>query len=422
MTSRFLRPYVEEMSSFTDAPPIFHEFLGAALIGTLLARQSHSVRVSAGVGGTWTNLWVMIVGDSGSDHKSTAIRMMEKILMLTQSELRGPDDMSPEGLLSMFQSGEANPDLGPNLMLVYSEFLNVFFHFRRQYSANLRPMLMDLYDVKPVFRKQLKKNYFEIPEPRCSMVGGIPSELLAQYSQPEDWDGGFLNRFVIVQGKKTRRQESEPSVPENAFIKQAKRLHELMDEVKTAQLRRHNGAARASAIPFSAAAQDISRELHRTIETDYHTIIARGQNHFSKLAAICQVDIDPHAKEISREAGEAALRLVEMWRKPAIELADLCKSSGREHFEGDKLARSVLRYLHRHNGRAHETDVMNNCGMDIDKIKNAVSSLHRAGKIEIFSNDDQTERYVLKNVTGASSSSPTVIPLHGKGKRRGKAL
>src|SRR5262245_5933702 len=92
------------MAKWTDAPEIFHHACALAMMGALLSRQSHKCLVDGGVSGHWLNLWVLLIGDSGKDRKSTAIGFAQQILKRIDPSLIGPDDMSAEGLLAFLKT------------------------------------------------------------------------------------------------------------------------------------------------------------------------------------------------------------------------------------------------------------------------------------------------------------------------------
>ena len=200
MGSCFLRDYEKSMVRFTDAAPLFHTFSAITIFGALLTRYKYRVVLEGGVPPRWTNLWTVIVSGSGT-RKSTAVRMAEEILMRVDSSLLAPSDGSPEGFLTHMSRRHREMPNNSSTFFVSPEFSLMLMQFQRTYSSAMKPLLMDLYDVPPMFKRKLAKAEFEIPKPRVSILGAIATELMPNLTDQMDWLGGFFSRTMLVTGK-----------------------------------------------------------------------------------------------------------------------------------------------------------------------------------------------------------------------------
>ncbi len=390
--STFLRPYVAEMSRHTDAPEIFHHACALGLFGSLLSRQSHRCLIDEGVSGRWTNMWILLVGDSGHDRKTTAIGFSEQILNLIDPTLRGPDDMSPEGLLSFFKTRDLT-EQNASAVFYQDEFVNLLIQMKRQYSAGLRPMMLKFYDVPSTFKRQLKKEEVKISNPRASIIGGIPSEMLAQYGQPEDWAGGFFNRFIFVQGKKSREQREAPRVSQAIYDKHAMNLGTTLSAWEQNMAGEDN-----LKLNFTKQAAAIRYDVNFASEEPHlNTMLARAQTHLAKIAAIEQIDEDPESRSIGTGAVERALVFLNHWASTIPMIVSHCRTHGREDFEGDRMPKMILRYLSRCAEPVPESKLLEHCGMNERFLFEALRNLQRTNKVHVVQgNEDQENIYSVK--------------------------
>lgn len=398
-SSAFLRPFESTMAKYTDAPPIFHRANALALMGSLLSRQQYRCVLHRGVAGLWTNLWVILVGDSGSDRKSFCIGAMEQVLDIVDSSLKGPDDMSPEGLAQhLFDKQQASNDPdNTSSLIIQTEFVNLLMQFSRQYSQALRPMLLKFYDVDR-YQRQLRKSTFEIRRGRVSLVGGIPFEGLARNGSQEDWENGFFNRCMFVHGKKERHQAKQPQVPTIIYGNLATGLTACMARWKKANEKRD-----FKFFPFSEAADKVSlavdEHLQKKSNSNYShaTMLSRSMTHFSKVAAIEQIDEDPTAKEVGKKAAERALEFIQKWQEGVPQLVDFCNTRSRVDFEGDKLAKTILRYLSKRGEQgAFQRELLYACGLNTAQVTGALTSLTDADLVQKDLTEDKEVIFRIK--------------------------
>ena len=377
--SEFLRPYAKKMAEFTDAPEIYHEAVALSVFGELLTRESHRCVLAEGVPRRWTNLWIILLGPSGSARKSTCIDMGRAIINRIDAESLGPDEMSPEGLIEHMTRRDLQ-GYGASAMFVQSEFSALLLQLRRQYAQSLRGVLLQFYDVPPRYNRTIRKKVYDFANPRASMLGGIAIELLADYGKAEDWLGGLFNRCMFILGRRTRMFGDDPNVPDKVLDDLAVKLGYALE-----RWREHISALEFPPIPLGEAAKKVKRTLPLPPEDPYlYTALARISSHFSKIATIEQIDEDPESIEVGKAAAERALKFVLQWRETVPEILETCFARGREDFEGDRLQKRILRYLKDcKGGRSSVEGILRSCAMKVRDVMEALHDLKAARFVDL---------------------------------------
>ena len=386
-TSHFLARYQAEMHKYTDAPDIFHQAIAYGVMGSLLTRYLYRAVLEGGVPPRWTNLWVLLVGDSADSRKSTCVSMGNEVLMRVDSSMVAPSDGSPEGFLSHLIKQHKAQKNNAATVLVSSEFSTLLTLFDRSYAASFKPLLLDFYDVPPLWKKALTRNEFEIPQPRVSLVGGIAIELLPRLSKQEDWLGGFFSRCLLVHGQRTRHEKRSATPPDSLFDSLADSLWSCL------KLWRASSKARGRPrLTYSKAALKVADQLPPPPdEPNLRICLGRSSVHLMKLAAIEQIDEDPTAREIGAGATERAMGFIRYWLDTVPAVIDECFSRGREDLEGDRLPKRIYRYVLKRAGDnkyMSYREVMRACVLSSDHMRRAINSLKDAGLLEEETDDE----------------------------------
>ena len=417
----FIENYVVEMAKHTDASPVFHRATAYTILGALLTREAHRTVTAYGCPPVWTNLWTLLVGDSGSGHKSTAINMGATILAGIEPAMVGPNEMSPEGFLGYMQRREkgfeqadteqqAAPRPGDaSTILVQSEFGNLMLQFARNYAASLKTILLELYDVPLIpYRRTLKKQVVEIDRPRVSLLGGIATELLASYAEPEDWLGGFFSRCLILTGPKVREQRDLPEIPPAAYENQIEELQRML--LHRGEKLSHEGWPR---VAFDAKAKELLGELPPPPEEMQLQIsLSRASTHLVKLAAIEQFDSDPLRLTVGKPAVQRALDfLLNHWWKNLPEIVDACFTRSNRDLEGDRLAKRILRYITRHEGKVARSTILRNLCLRARDVSDAMQALGEAEYVKAVQDEaDGTLWYELTDRGKGEGAKELIAP------------
>lgn len=386
--SLFLRDYEAAMPTYTDASSRFHHAAAVTIFAALLTRYRYRAVLEGGVPARWTNLWTVIVSGSGT-RKSTAVRMAEEILMRVDKSLLAPSDGSPEGFLSHLSNRHRAMENNASTFFVSSEFSMMLMQFQRNYSAMLKPLLMDLYDVPPIFKRKLQKYECEIPQPRVSILGAIATEMVPSLTDQFDWLGGFFGRCMLVTGNPNPRMKFGKTPPNDVYEKHADALHECLKAWRKQQ-RKLGSHTNRPYFNYSNAALKVAGKLpDPPDEPVLSNVLSRASVHLMKIAAVEQVDEDPYAKVIGPAATQRALDFVMQWWKGIPEIVDSCFSRSRQDFEGDRLPKRLSKYIEKSpDGIVTYAQAMLNCALDSRKMSDAVRSLQEAGLAEMVSAED----------------------------------
>lgn len=385
--SNFLRDYEAEMQKYTDAPEIFHRATSTGILGALLSTHRNRCQMYGGTDFRWTNLWVVLVGDSGASRKSTCVHMAAHVLKLTEdgAELRSPDDGSPEGMArDLIQREQMQTGNAANV-LVASELTAFLMSLTKEYMRGAKYMMVDWYDVPAMYKRTLSKEEYVVPLPRVSIVGGIALALLPSVTTSEDWLGGLMNRCLLVYGKKTRHLREPITPKKSVYEKLALQADETLKVWrKTRITEQKKDPKNVFLFGYDKAAlklkQNIEDSIPSVVDKVQESLTTRADLMFNKMAAIEQISMNPTSTVITRRAVEEASVLYLHWRKHAPELMELAYARSNADLEGDRLPRRMLRIL-KDCGAEGLVDkkLMENTILDADKFMKAFGSLEMAG-------------------------------------------
>lgn len=187
-----------------QAPLVYH--LGTAL-SILSSVASPDIYVDTLPGDrTGSNLWVMIVGRSGVDRKSSATNLGLRLLDEVAPERIATDASSRPGMIKLL-------DREPCRLFYVSEggdFLKSMNGDR--YASEMKPFFTRLFDGGRVSHA-VAKGAIEVPRPHVSMLMAVNPELLERHMEIDDWEGGFMSRFVVLHSHVERPDPTEPPDP-----------------------------------------------------------------------------------------------------------------------------------------------------------------------------------------------------------------
>jgi hypothetical protein len=190
----FIQTYHEWATEVTDAVPVFHDLSCTILLSAIVAS---SVRLETSFGQIVPNLWGLILGDSTTTRKTTAMRMAVDMLNKLDPMMVMATDGSPEGLLTGLSER-------PNKVSIFhKDEVSGFFDSinKKDYLAGMPETLTQLYDVPPVYTRLLRKSKVTIEQSAfIFFCGGIPERVYDNLSE-EYVFSGFLPRFLVVSGE-----------------------------------------------------------------------------------------------------------------------------------------------------------------------------------------------------------------------------
>jgi hypothetical protein len=176
--------------SRTDAPLPYHEAGAFVILSTLLAGRVH---LPTSWGTIVPNLWVMLIGASTIDRKTTSLRMAKQLLLSVDEDAILATDGSLEGIMTAMQT---RPGRGSIFFKdEFSGFLAAAS--KKEYMAGILEMFTFLYD-SDYFKRTLRSSTIEVRDPTLILFcGGVRTEILQHLSR-DHITSGFGARFIYV--------------------------------------------------------------------------------------------------------------------------------------------------------------------------------------------------------------------------------
>ena len=251
--------YLRLVAPTTSSPDIYHLAAILTVAGTMVGR-----RIGGYLGeNQWPILHTVLVGETGLTKKDTA--MNRALATMMHSERGSFHNMFT--VLSGVGSAEALADqLGTsNVLLRLSEFSGFLHKARQPATANLRPMITELWNCGPEYSLITRGNPIRIQNPTMSLLAAIPPETLTREMTGEDIQSGFANRllFVYGTGKQAIARPPQPNWEELGLL--ASEMRELIASY-----------APGTVLPFSQQAGDYYDEwFYDFVRRSYLTELER---------------------------------------------------------------------------------------------------------------------------------------------------
>ena len=220
-----LKDYLEYAEPLTDAPLVYHLFVGLTVIGVTLGNR---VYIQFGNQKIYPNLWTALLAPSSFYRKTTAIGIGRDLLEASEDRLVLPDEFSPERLYKKLGDN-------PVGLLTWSEFGHALSTFERSYMLGTKEFLTDIYDCRPRYVRELKDQKIEITNPALSILTASTPEWLRKRMKEDDIRAGFYPRFLFVPAFKKEKQYGIPPPPDREkrgkLLSEINKLKEVAGEV-----------------------------------------------------------------------------------------------------------------------------------------------------------------------------------------------
>lgn len=188
--------YVRWAVTQTDAPVEYHAVMGVAALSALVNPKA---RVGFGVGSEPLNLYVMVVGDSGRERKSWSLGMMEKLLKEAAAERVAERFGSYAGLLKGLQEKPTQVIFEPEASRMLAGM-----HSKGGYLPDLKTGITDTYDGTELSKRLAGEIVTVKAGHRLTLVCAISMPYLQDFTEPSDFTGGFLSRWLFVLADRSR--------------------------------------------------------------------------------------------------------------------------------------------------------------------------------------------------------------------------
>ncbi|MCR4338771.1 MAG: YfjI family protein, partial [Gemmatimonadaceae bacterium] len=354
----FVRRYVEWASELIDAPWEYHE--ASALLLLAAATPSVKAPLTAHRQGLGTNLYMLIVGDSTSSRKSTAVGLGITLLDECVPGAAIADRASPEGLIQelALRNGKAAvwfPD----------EFSDHLERIKRR-DPDMIEILLSLYGGKGYTKRRANKrikgqveviqDIDRVVTPRLSILAASTPSIFSTLSN-QDVERGLLPRFGIVMPRGKPERMSIRRLTEH----EDKKREELRGYL--AQLtywsERH-GEENGIEGWFSDDALAVLDAYEVEVEAQQETIIKRLPVMAYKIAMLSAAGEEvPHVPKliVERRDAEHGVAVARIWRRSALDFLDNIGGRNERELRMQQVMTKALRYLRTHGGRASRTEI-----------------------------------------------------------------
>jgi hypothetical protein len=208
--------YCTLMSPCTEAPRQFHFISWMVYGGISAGRRAYVYHVRK----HYPNLMAVIVGDSGSARKDTAVNFAEDTFLLQETSGGLGDTPSlPFNISSDLSTAEGTLQYlfdhhDERLLVRVSEFNALLGKARRETGGGLLPLLTDVWDGRPHKDLPTRKDPLRVHNPWISLIGTTTPEMLSIEATTRDISSGFANRVLWVYGSRKGRIALPPQPDE----------------------------------------------------------------------------------------------------------------------------------------------------------------------------------------------------------------
>lgn len=372
--SFFIDPYIGTVRKWTDTPDNFH--LGSAL----------SIMGASLAGKTWltpqdctTNLWIVLLGRSEEDHKSTAMNIATEILRATQPDVMAPDPGSYEALVSLLSGPARSDGTSPGQrLLYYDEFQFLLDKFRAgSYSAPMLDLLNTLFGFRERYVRQLMHKKFVLERAVVSLLGGCTPFHIEKRQNEELWQGGMFSRLTFIRADKTR--ELPLYRPNRHEFDELVKLFECVAAVGSRTL--DFGEDGADELYEGWATINMRRQ--KTADPLVRPMIGRLSLALLKMAAIREIDVRlDDAREISQESLKWAMSIVETI------YAGLVTLPGEVAFSPEmQKKRRIVALVESSHGVISYSKLLRNSHLTAKELAIYLDTLLKEQRIELIDND-----------------------------------
>ena len=202
-TDSFIRRYRDYASLRTDAPAVFHEAVAYACMSASIGRTAS---LNLTVGRVHCNLWLMLVANSTTHRKSTALDLGDGLLRLAGLDVLAPDDFSPQRFVNLMAERP-----GRATLFRRDEFSGFYSQLSKlDHQTGGKQTLIKFYDGKD-YEKQLVGDKvlkdgkpvrvaekIVVTDPFLSIMAGTQFDSFLETAETGDIAGGFWPRFAFI--------------------------------------------------------------------------------------------------------------------------------------------------------------------------------------------------------------------------------
>lgn len=389
--------YRDLVAPTTEAPLEFHLSTLLAAFGTAVGRRAWIEDPHR----TYPNLWILNVGYTADDKKSTAaaygIRLLEDLRARNKLRVKVVQGIASVEGLALAMRGRSD-ESSWQLLVLEDELRSLLKKSQTTTTGNIIPKLTELYHLRDRFEINTRKDAILIDRPFLSLLANTTWAWLTDSLKSEDVFGGFLNRWCIFSGA-PGEPNPRPRPPEehcwNAFVDL------LANRANQAQGKRE----------FSAQADEVFSSWYRhfkarRLSEEDRAATARVDAFASRLAFLSALIEGRH--EITATDMEFGIAVAEFCGHnaallvPAIGLSPIAAAEKR-----------LLKMLKAHGSMTHR-HAQQYLHISAAEFNRMVQELQRIGSVrssEVRRNSGQTSKIIELNDedTGAAQTKSHVV-------------
>ena len=227
-------PAYLEWTDDHESPTAFHQWIGLSALAIALERR---IWLRHPYFTIYPNLYVVLIAGSALCRKSSSIRLgTEIIAALEKPPLEIGQKMSPERMLAKlwkheFDLPEENKTIRKSQGYIAADELATLFG-RDAYKNGFMANITALYDCPSAFTYTTRKDQDMVLKDVClNILGASTLEWLKLCIPPDIVGGGFLGRFILVQGNNPKQKDFFEVIDETHIRKQKELWKELLHDL-----------------------------------------------------------------------------------------------------------------------------------------------------------------------------------------------
>ena len=332
--SGWVREYVIHAMQQTNAPPVYHLGIGVTCLG-VTTPLSYGLPFAGGM--LRSNNYCLLVGRSGKERKTTSLNIGKRILLEAASPLVGSEPGSTEGLIEALERR-------PSQLIPMGEFGDFLSKAQGGYFEPIKTLITKAWDADPLERVKANNKVVRCENPRLSIGAASSISYLERYSKPDDWQGGFMGRWIILYGHK---EWDEPYPAGNL------KMHQwLVDQIQSRATMGSAGLCEGLDPSVEALWDEWYKDVNnRTLPETIAGLESRADTLCLKICLVYGWDFGPATRDkpwrITKEILEPAIALTELHLKSVCHLSEVIAV----HPDA-RLRRDIIKAILRYNGRA----------------------------------------------------------------------
>lgn len=373
-----LDDYKEFTTTLTDAPDVFHEYMGYAMMGTLLGRNVHFPFGSINI---YPNFYLVLIAPSSRFRKSTALTLASRIINEIDPKRILPDEFSQEKLVEELSINSVGS-------FFFYEFKTLLGMLERDYMQGAKAFLTGLFDCLPSYRRKTKQGEFEIKNPAVSILAATTMNWFSDMIKQGDLEGGFLNRFIFIPAyKKERNMPIPPKMNMMKLDNIVYKIKDLLMYMKDKEMTMTDEARDIYCNWYNASVLEIELENDNSM---FSASATRMQIYLIKFAMLNAI-IDDRSTIIDTPHMMKGIKSVDWLLKNAKKIIREDVTSNKFHGQTNKVKSTLTRL----GGTCSWRTLLQNSHIKSKELMEVVLTMEESGELKRTMEKDKDHGMVL---------------------------